>query len=123
LNLLQAHWRLDYYTADLPWYAVQKAQQGAFTTLLGLCLHRGTLERKDGSGTWTATALGDSCMFQVRDSELKCSFPLQSPEQFTYSPVLISSIAPFATVAEYETTKRGEWRIGDCFYLATDALA
>lgn len=123
LTLVQEQWKKQYITSGLPWYALQKAQKGAFTTLLGLCLHRGKPGKNFSWGYWTATAIGDTCLFQIRDKECICTFPLENPEQFGNSPMLISSMASFGTVSSYERTTHKGWRLGDIFYIATDALA
>ena len=51
----------------LPWYAEQKLSQGAFATFLGLTLHR---NRLSSSLSWDCTAIGDSCLFQVRGARV-----------------------------------------------------
>jgi serine/threonine protein phosphatase PrpC len=58
----------------LPWYAERKRQQGSFAAFLGL-----SLEEK---GTWSAFAVGDSCLFQVRNDSLMTCFPIERSDQF-----------------------------------------
>ena len=117
---------LDLVTArSLPWYAERKVQEGAFATFLGLSLASGNGDLSS-SGTWTALAVGDSCLFQVRKDELIVSFPLTRAEQFGYRPVLLSSI-PERNQAVWDKveglTQTGGWLPGDTFLLLTDALA
>ena len=57
---LQKAWQEDVDARPMPWYAEDKAAQGAFSTLLGLEL------MPDYS--WHAVAIGDSCLFQVRQT-------------------------------------------------------
>jgi hypothetical protein len=113
---LGKEWRAQAGGGPLPWYAEQKLEQGAFSTLLGLHL----LE----NGTWRATAVGDTCLFQVRGGSLLCSFPLHDPEQFTSAPVLISSTPRYndRLSASLQHTC-GRWQRGDIFLLMTDAVA
>ena len=42
-------------------------------------------------GTWRAIAVGDSCIFQVRDEQLNASFPITEPGAFGHSPPLVPS--------------------------------
>ena len=71
-----------------------------------------------------AVALGDSCLFQIRDGTLILQFPLTYSSEFNNRPLLISSNpARNSRVLENFKFVRGEWRTGDQFYLITDALA
>src|SRR4051812_21505254 len=45
--------------AAQPWFVEARMRQGAFATLLGV--------RVDAAGGWEAVAVGDSCLFHVRD--------------------------------------------------------
>src|ERR1035441_2954618 len=48
----------------LPWYAEEKIQNGAFSTILGLTLSDGN--EGGSAGSWQAFAVGDSCLVHVR---------------------------------------------------------
>jgi len=105
---------------DLPWYAQEKAEEGAFAALVGLVL---SSNDTGSGGTWKASALGDSILLHTRDKKLLVSFPLEEPEEFNNSPELISSNpatceAPDAML----TSKDGQWLPGDEFLLLTDAI-
>lgn len=137
-------WRMV-FSRPLPWYAEEKARRGAFSSLLGLHLdaspdafpfaaRRASSSTGDlsspprpdppttGRGSWQAVAVGDSCLFQVRGDSLLAAFPLQSPEQFSDTPALISShLARNGRVPIHILS--GRWQPGDAFILATDALA
>jgi hypothetical protein len=124
---LQAAWHAEIDDLALPWYAEEKARQGAFAALAGL-----TLTGKDGAGgEWSALAAGDSCLFQVRGEELLVAFPLTVSSAFTNQPALLATEparnAVFATEDEAATPAlqhaAGDWQAGDAFYLLTDALA
>jgi hypothetical protein len=120
LHRLQARWQRIINTAQLPWYAEEKARMGAFSSLLGLSLADGDGQR----GAWRAVAVGDSCLFQVRDGQLIRAFPYRSSEDFTNRPVLVSSVAAQNhDLAEHVLGDAGEWETDDAFYLMTDALA
>lgn len=113
---LQDRWRSECGGRDLPWYAEEKFAQGAFATLLGVSLEFGQARR------WSAVAVGDSCLFQVRDDRL-LSFPLRNSAEFDNSPPLLGSRTPPDEAREREHRINGRWQPGDVLFLATDALA
>lgn len=100
----------------LPWYGEAKREQGAFAAFLGLALGPAA----DSGGPWTAMAVGDCCLFQVRDGALIHAFPLTGSAEFSNQPPLLCSRAGPAPVPRWSA---GEWRTGDRFLLMTDALA
>jgi hypothetical protein len=120
---LQTMWKESVGAQPLPWYAEEKIRDGAFSSLLGLTIQEG--ESAGGEpGIWEAMAVGDSCLFQVRDDELINSFPLNHSEKFNSRPTLLSSNPTFnERLSEYVFKMTGEWHVGDVFYLMTDALA
>jgi len=113
---LQEEWQRDVNSKQLPWFALEKAQLGAFSTLLGLEI------RPDRR--WCAIAAGDSCLFHVRRGILRVAFPLERAEQFGTTPTLLSSNpAKNREMANWVTERSGEFDPDDVFILATDALA
>lgn len=120
---LQTMWTESVGAQPLPWYAEEKIRDGAFSSLLGLTIQEGESSGL-ASGVWEAIAVGDSCLFQVRDDELISRFPLNHSEQFNSRPALLSS-NPTSNerLPEFVFNTRGEWHVGDVFYLMTDALA
>jgi hypothetical protein len=111
-------WREWFAGVDLAWYAEEKARLGTFATLLALELTDDT----GSGGTWQAAAVGDSCLFQVREEEVVVRFPLEKPEDFDSRPHLLGTISPDEKCLN-EKTHEGGWQSGDAFYLMTDALA
>ncbi|HML20768.1 MAG TPA: protein phosphatase 2C domain-containing protein [Aggregatilinea sp.] len=100
------------------WFEEPGLEKGAFSTLLGLTLRDG-----DDPG-WNATALGDSCMFQVRAGALVTAMPIDDAEAFGSRPFLIASNpARNNGLLERVHYATGDWQPGDRFYLMTDALA
>jgi hypothetical protein len=109
--------------SPIQWYEEPGLARGAFATLLAVELRRPpSLDTYEG--TWRAIAVGDSCIFQIRDEQLNASFPITEPGAFGHSPPLVPSkpVDP-RNVLDQITRHRGDWRSGDSFYLATDALA
>ena len=80
---LASDWRqaIDARTAHkpLPWYALEKLERGAFSSLMGLSI------RADGS--WRALCVGDSCLFHVRPRQAIRAFPYHHARQFNNHPV------------------------------------
>ena len=103
------------------WYEEPGLERGAHATLLVA-----EFDCDDGKlqGRWSAEAVGDSCLFHVRDDELVTSFPLHSSSQFNTSPDLVHTrILDPGLVARHGFTSEGDWHSGDSFFLCTDALA
>jgi hypothetical protein len=102
----------------LPWYAEEQARRGAFAALLGLSL---SMDQR-----WSALAVGDCCLFQVRDDVLVAATPLDDPADFKLRPLLLGS-RPAANIdlrsAGAVVMSDGTWRPGDSFLLMSDALA
>jgi hypothetical protein len=96
----------------LPWYAQEKLERGAFSSLVGLTVR--------AEGTWKALCVGDSCLFHVRPHQAVRAFPYHQPEQFNNHPALISTLGDSRFDARIA---RGKWSAGDYFLLMTDALA
>ncbi len=111
----QAGWReaVGARAQRLPWFAEAKVAQGAYAAFLGL-----TLEKE---GTWHALAVGDCCLFHLRDEAVLTSWPFTDAAAFTHRPALLSSLPEHALPPVVRTA--GRWRAGDVFLLATDALA
>ncbi len=118
----QEEWRDGVPWDRIPWHGEAKARAGAFATLLGLIV--ATRSGNSRRLSWQAVAVGDSCLFVVRDGRLWLSFPLEDAAQFDNSPDLICS-NPDNAGELWETVRRsdGECVAGDLFILASDALA
>lgn len=115
-------WRGRVPWERVPWHGEAKARTGAFATLLAL-----TVEAAPGDAPWLcwrALAVGDSCLFVVRDGRLAVSFPLEEPAAFGNAPALLCSNPARAAPAWDDVGRRdGELGPGDLLVLASDALA
>lgn len=119
LRELQHRWLEGVGNKPLPWYAEEKIRYGAFSSLLGLHFCEDL-----SAGRWSAIAVGDSCLFQLRDSQIITSFPLTQKEEFNSRPLLVpSDPVDNDRLPEYVRTARGSWKEDDSFLLMTDALA
>lgn len=114
---LQQRWRAHVDALELPWFARDKAELGAYATLLGLVFRV--------EWTWEAVAVGDSCLFHVRDGRLLRGFPVERSTDFGVYPPLVGARLPADDLVrgDKERRARGTFRTGDAFYLMTDALA
>ncbi|MEI7728169.1 MAG: hypothetical protein WCO56_01275 [Verrucomicrobiota bacterium] len=129
---LQEEWRSGINWAALPWFAEEKAKKGAFATLLGLefggteTVWQRVFSRSLPADemTWNAFAVGDTCLFHVREQSLLCSFPLDKSEQFNSRPILLASnvINNMSALKDIRAAN-GICHPGETFFLATDALA
>lgn len=119
LAFLGGVWRYNVGQKPLPWYAEEKLRQGAFAALLGLTL----AAARDGSMRWSALAVGDCCLFQLRDRHLVTCFPISRSDEFNSRPYLIGSVRPWGMDAARPMRASGRSLPGDRFFLMSDALA
>jgi len=113
---LQRGWSKVVNVADeeeLPWFLEQRYRDGAFSTFLGIWFK---------GDHWKGVAVGDSCLFHVRDDRLLASYPMESSGQFDSTPQLIGSRGEVSEVPEPENFA-GSLRPGDQLLLMTDALS
>lgn len=114
LGPARQQWADEVDPRPLPWYAEEKREQGAHATLLGIAF---------AGGSWRAVAVGDSCLFRLRDGKLGRTFPLAHSSNFGNQPALLGSRGQPADTPSDSRRARGKWRPGDRFLLMTDALA
>ncbi len=116
----QEFWESAIPWERIPWHGEAKARQGALATLVGV-----TFAPTPAYGlSWRAVAVGDSCLFVVRQDDLALSFPLDSPDDFNNNPTLIcSNPANNQGLGENALHMAGECVSGDWFILASDALS
>ncbi len=121
LAAMQDRWHHDPRLAGATELQRRKLEEvGSLATFLGC-----ELRDLDGARPrWTAIALGDTVLFQVRGRKLVAQFPAMAAEEFGYNPDGV----PTRPEALAETLDRvligeGELADGDVLYVATDALA
>ena len=125
LKPLQEEWQKTVHRRPLPWYAEQKAEQGAFSSLLGLEV----FEAVNGAATalaWRAVAVGDSCLFQVEMGQVSKAWPIANSADFGNTPSLLCSNAANngdGLEAAGAQAAAGGCGRGTAFYLMTDALS
>ena len=115
-------WSAHVARKRLPWYAEEKVSRGAFATLLGVEFNAGRDSGIDGE--WSALAVGDTCVVQVRDDEPLVCFPLTQAWEFAARPHLLTTRADGSDdLVSHIRRHIGAWRSGDAFYVMTDALS
>lgn len=120
LRKIQNHWAKMVHRRPLPWYAEEKVQSGAFSSLIGLEF----CEARDIGGSWRAIAIGDSCLIQMRKEQVVTGFPLSDSASFSNRVTLLSSNPTNnQDVPSVVRETGGTWNPGDTFFLMTDAVA
>lgn len=106
----------------LSWYDEMALQNGAASTLLEISFSCDENKKID---QFSALAIGDSCLFQIRDDDLLTKFPLNSSADFDNSPLLICSNPKQNESLQEKIAYRENQSVitGDHFFLMTDALA
>jgi len=111
----------------LKWYEHTKLAEGAYATLLTVRVDPGPGVRHEAAEPawrWRAAALGDSCLFHLRDDRLVQAFPVETVEEFGTTPDLFGSRNHDAALLACRTRfTEGRCGPGDRLLLMTDALA
>jgi hypothetical protein len=107
-------WQREAAGSAVSWYAEDKFARGGHATFLGV-----TVRPADGGPAWEAIAVGDACLFHVRDGSCVASFPLTRGTEFNGAPMLVNSRGG---VPAWKAG-RGRLEPGDALLLTTDALA
>jgi len=116
----RGHWHEKTSSQSLPWYAEQKLEKGAYATLLGVTIDKAEFP---SHLKWEALAVGDSCLFHVRNHEAVATFPIKSAEELTARPMLLPSIGHETKDTSLYQMGQGILETGDRLYLVTDAIA
>ena len=125
---LQEQWHAGIAWDRLPWFAEDKARNGAFAALLTLRFETPIADAESAESPeerrWHALAIGDTCLFQIRDDALHLAFPLSESAAFDSTPLLLSSNpARNLQVWDQAQVLNGVFKPGDILLMMTDALA
>lgn len=141
---LSARWPavVESYTVEreeagrpLRWYERPGLEKGAFATLLTLQMNVVDTPADDPEpptqpgiprviGDWRSAAIGDTCLFHIRDGCLQAAFPLDQSGSFNTSPALLGSCdADPEVIADHVRFAEGTVAEGDDFFVCTDAMA
>ena len=106
----------------IPWHGEAKTRAGALAAFLALSAD--LQPNSSGGIPWQALAVGDCCLFIIRNGELDLAFPLDSSSQFNNTPSLVcSNPANNQGLWGRIVQLHGELRSGDVAILSSDALA
>jgi len=118
-----------------PWFVEDRIREGAVATFCGLVLLSDTQPPdecrqshnpvgRSAIRRYFCLAVGDACLFQLRDNRLVFSFPMKKAADFNNTPSLLCSqtLPPAWPTAPLRWCIR-RWNEGDTFVLMTDALA
>ena len=122
LGQCESEWNEAVPWERIPWHGEAKTRAGSLAALLGLAVE--LTPSQSGGFPWRAVAVGDCCLFVVRDGSLEVSFPLKESTQFNITPSLICSNPDNnGDLWEQACQLEGEFRQGDLILLASDAVA
>jgi len=125
LESLAQLWNAEMPWDRVPWYAINKAKRGPISTLLGVTFDWSELHPETATAAFEAVAVGDSCLFQIRQDELITCFPLTRSVDFgTRPPLLSTRVEDNRPVLSSNFRQyKGSCKLGDLFILATDAFS
>ena len=121
---LRTQWEAEIDTSGLAWYQRAKLREGGFSTLVWMrLLNNDKLSDGPNESAAEVMAIGDSCLFHVRDDELLESFPLHSSHEFDSSPLVLGSVDLNRDDQLQFERLEISCRTNDLFVLCTDAVA
>lgn len=129
LTDLRSAWADSIDMTGLKWHERQKLQQvgGAYCTLIWLELFPAKdAQRQDDQEErldFQSFALGDCCLFHVRNRQILANFPMENPEAFRLDPLTVCSVDRNRDHLLTFKTLTGTCRQGDMIALVSDALA
>jgi len=118
LEWIRRQWHGAVPWGELPWFAAEKAEQGAFAAFAGVHLH----PLRAGQWRWRCLAVGDSCLTVWSPTGLLRSFPLAETAAFAAAPVLVPSRPRPQTSCRFHRAW-GTAKPGMGLALASDALS
>lgn len=120
----RAAWRAAIDTSRLTWYQRPKMADGGMTTLLWIeFLPDGLTDSGLPKYRGRSFAIGDSCLFHLRDGALLACFPLTTAADFASNPAVLRSVdRQVDPLLEFQSREL-ICQPGDLFVLCTDAVA
>ncbi|HEV7224641.1 MAG TPA: hypothetical protein VGN42_18165, partial [Pirellulales bacterium] len=121
----RAAWSGQIDVSRLTWYQRPKLVDGAMTTLLWIELFPAEVGEDGLAKNYRlrSYAIGDSCLFHVRDGQTLSQFPLDYSSEFGLNPEVIASIDRKRDHELGFKAAEADCLPGDLLVLATDALA
>ncbi|MBX9691271.1 MAG: hypothetical protein K2Z81_02735, partial [Cyanobacteria bacterium] len=113
---IKDRWHSHVAVKELPWYTMEKAKLGAAAALV-------TLRISAVGRRWSGVAIGDSCLFHIRNGAVITRFPEMTASEFSNICELLSSSKEATSLELVRRHENDSWLPGDCFYMMSDALA
>lgn len=105
----------------LKWFEEQGIANGGYSSVLAVRFAH------DLKWRYQAVAVGDSCLFHIRQRKPIKAFPIERSELFDSRPRLLSSESfdrdALCRSLHVDTSYANHFKPGDCLYLMTDALS
>ncbi|MHC4402580.1 MAG: protein phosphatase 2C domain-containing protein [Planctomycetota bacterium] len=118
-------WSAQINVADLAWFQKPKLREGAFSTLLWVEVLPLDESDREPADPWRLRvfAIGDSCLFHVREGRTLRTFPVEKAEEFNEDPLVVGSVdLNRDELLRFESLEE-ICRPGDLLALCTDAVA
>jgi serine/threonine protein phosphatase PrpC len=125
-------WQSQIDESRLSWFQKPKLAQGAFSTLVWLQFDPGETDEPSDDGSaassaerstsFRARAIGDSCLFHVRDGQTLRMFPELTREQLQRDPLALGSVDLGRDDNLRFESCRGQCQEGDLLVLCSDAI-
>ncbi len=114
-------WASSIDESQLAWHQKAKLKAGAHATLLWLQLQ---FDPNSPTDPWRfdSHAIGDCCLFVVRNNETIQLFPITDSQEFTNNPATLASVKS-PTPADGWRMTSGFCREGDLIVLSSDAMS
>ena len=121
----RAAWSSQIDVGKLTWYQRPKMVDGAMTTLLWIELDPAELGEDGLAKNYRLRmfAIGDTCMFHLRDGQTLSKFPLESSSEFGLNPAVVASIDRKRDHLLAFKAAEADCLPGDLLVLCTDAIA
>ncbi|QNA46474.1 PP2C family serine/threonine-protein phosphatase [Lacibacter sediminis] len=115
---VRKQWLEKVHKRDLPWYAQEKLEMGAFATLIGTSISL-------LSGYCSISAIGDSNIIIYREGQVVLKFPLEKASDFGSSPFLLSSVQERNNRIDKFFFSQEIYKIqkGDLVFIGSDAIS
>lgn len=121
LQWARRRWQRLFENRPMAWHTEAKFEQGAFATWLGVSVAQ---PNDSSTGAWEAYAIGDCCLFQIRNNRLLRAFPVRRSSDFGRDPELLGSRPGENPSAKPKRQRlKADWQSGDALFLMSDALA
>jgi serine/threonine protein phosphatase PrpC len=122
---LRNQWAAPIDVESLAWHQKSKVREGGASTLLAAAVTHIAMNDSEAEGVYRlfAYAVGDCCLYHVRENEVLRAFPIEESRLFQTSPKTIGSVDTNRDhLIEFDTLE-DDCDAGDLLVLCSDAVA